>query len=97
MNKDLNQTNHQRKRARYVLAAILLLGLVIFFLSGAYELITWKAIGANYAMLSYIVEEHLWLSYLIFMLVYAVIVAFSLPIALFRSPPEALCAASACR
>ncbi len=82
MNKDLNQTNQQRKRARYVLATILVLGLVIFFLSGAYELITWQVIGAHYAMLSYIVEKHLWLSYLIFMLVYAVIVAFSLPIAL---------------
>ena len=82
MNKDLNQTNQQRKLARYVLAAILVLGPVIFFLSGAYELITWQYIVTYYAMLSYMVEEHLWLSYLIFMLVYAVIVAFSLPIAL---------------
>ncbi len=82
MSTDLNQTNQQRKPTRYVLAVILILGLGIFFLSGAHELVEWQAIGAHYAKLSCIVEERLWLSYLIFMLGYAVIVAFSLPIAL---------------
>ncbi|MGB2462939.1 MAG: hypothetical protein ACPIEU_09320, partial [Candidatus Puniceispirillaceae bacterium] len=82
MSTDLNQTNQPRKPTRYVLPAILVLGLGIFFLSGAYELVTWQAVGAHYANLNGFVEAHLWLSYMIFMLGYAVVVAFSLPIAL---------------
>ena len=82
MSKDLNLTNQPIKLTRYVLPAILALGLGIFFLSGAYELVTWQAVGVHYANLSGFVEAHLWLSYLIFMLGYTVVVAFSLPIAL---------------
>ena len=82
MSTDLNQTDQPRKPTRYVLPAILVLGLGIFFLSGAYELVTWQAVGAHYANLNGFVEAHLWLSYMIFMLGYAVVVAFSLPIAL---------------
>ena len=82
MSTDLNRTNQTIKPTRYVLPAILVLGLGIFFLSGAYELVTWQAVGAHYANLNSFVEAHLWLSYMIFMLGYAVVVAFSLPIAL---------------
>jgi uncharacterized membrane protein YdjX (TVP38/TMEM64 family) len=82
MSTDLNQTNQPRKPTKYVLPAILILGLSIFFLSGAHEFLTWQAVGAHYAYLNGFVGEHLWLSYLIFILGYAVVVAFSLPIAL---------------
>ena len=82
MSIDLNQTNQPRKPTKYVLPAILILGLSIFFLSGAYEFVTWQAVGAHYANLNGFVGANLWLSYLIFILGYAVVVAFSLPIAL---------------
>ena len=82
MSTDLNQTNQPRKSTKCVLPAILILGLSIFFLSGASEFVTWQAVGAQYANLNGFVGANLWLSYLIFILGYAVVVAFSLPIAL---------------
>ncbi len=82
MSIDLNQPNRPRKPTRYVLPAVLSLGLGFFFLSGANELLTWQAIGAHYADLNGFVEKNLWLSYLIFVLVYWAVVAFSLPVAL---------------
>ena len=82
MSTDLNPANPTRKLSRFILPALLVLGLGIFFLSGAYEMMSWQSVSAHYAILNGFVEKHLWLSYLIFMLGYAVVVAFSLPIAL---------------
>ena len=82
MSTDLNPASQPRKLSRFILPALLVLGLGIFFLSGAYEMMSWQSVSAHYAILNGFVETHLWLSYLIFMLGYAVVVAFSLPIAL---------------
>lgn len=82
MSTNLNQANQQRKPIRYVLPAVLGLGLGIFFLSGTHELLTWRAVSAHYANLNVFVENNLVLSYLIFFLSYAAVVAFSLPVAL---------------
>lgn len=82
MSTNLNQANQQRKPIRYVLPAFLGLGLGIFFLSGGHELLNWQAVSAHYANLNIFVENNLWLSYLIFFLSYAAVVAFSLPVAL---------------
>ncbi len=82
MSNTPNPCNLAKKLPRYVLLAILSLGVVVFFLSGANELVKWTAISAHYTNLSNYVETHLWQSYLIFLLGYALVVAFSLPIAL---------------
>lgn len=67
---------------RLYLPAILILGLGVFFATGAHEYVTFAAIAENYDELKRAATANLLLSYLIFMLLYAVAVAFSLPIAL---------------
>ncbi len=82
MSGNINQNNPPRKLTKYLLPAILVVGFGIFFLSGANELVSWQNVATHYASLNGFVEANIWLSYLIFMLGYAVVVAFSLPIAL---------------
>ena len=82
MSIDINQNNPPRKPTKYLLPIILILGLGIFFLSGANEFVTWQNVATHYASLNGFVEANIWLTYLIVMLGYAVVVAFSLPIAL---------------
>ena len=82
MNTDINQNNSPRKLTKYLLPTILILGLSMFFVSGANEFVTWQNVATHYASLNGFVKANLWLSYLIFMIGYAVVVTFSLPIAL---------------
>ena len=67
---------------KLLLPAILVLGLVTFFASGAHKFTTFAAIAENYGALKAAATANLLLAYLLFMLLYAVVVAFSLPIAL---------------
>lgn len=71
-----------RSVRKLYLPLILISGLVIFFASGAHEYVTFAAIAQNYGDLKSAASGNLLLSYLLFMLLYAVAVAFSLPIAL---------------
>ena len=71
-----------RSVRKLYLPLILISGLVIFFASGAHEYVTFAAIAQNYGELKSAASTNLLLSYFAFMLLYAVAVAFSLPIAL---------------
>jgi len=66
----------------YILPVVLVLGLAVFFLSGAHEYVTWQAVADHYGALQGYANENLWRSYIIFTLAYGLVVAFSLPVAL---------------
>ena len=66
---------------RLLLPAILLVGLTLFFTSGANEVISWDVLGTHYAVIKTFAGDHIWLGYLAFFCSYVLAVAFSLPIA----------------
>ena len=66
---------------RLLLPAILLVGLTLFFNSGANEVISWDVLGTHYAVIKTFAGDHIWLGYLAFFCSYVLAVTFSLPIA----------------
>ena len=80
MNKPTKPTRNAA--SKLILPGLLGIGLALFFLTGTHKPISWQAIAQNYGTLQGFVTANPWLSYLLFMLLYCVVVAFSLPIAL---------------
>jgi uncharacterized membrane protein YdjX (TVP38/TMEM64 family) len=86
-----NENENQRDRAdgkgatksygflRLLLLAVLLGGVVLFFLAGADEYLTFRALQEHRVMLLDWVTAHMVLAALIYSLAYALVVAFSLP------------------
>ena len=64
------------------LPALLVAGLVLFFASGAHQAISWQTIALHYGQITAYTEANLALAAASFLLLYAVTVAFSLPVAL---------------
>jgi uncharacterized membrane protein YdjX (TVP38/TMEM64 family) len=64
------------------LPALLVTGLVLFFASGAHQAISWQMIALHYRQITAFTEANLALAAASFLLLYAVAVAFSLPVAL---------------
>ncbi|MGC6536895.1 MAG: TVP38/TMEM64 family protein [Candidatus Puniceispirillaceae bacterium] len=71
--------------SKWVLPAILIAGLIIFFASGTHRLLSFEALAYNYGSMKAFVQSQYLLAALIFFLVYLLSVAFSLPIALLLS------------
>ncbi|HYX04917.1 MAG TPA: TVP38/TMEM64 family protein [Reyranella sp.] len=71
---------------RLIPVAILLLGLALFLLLGLERYFSFEMLSRNHAALTVWVGQHEALSALIYVLAYALIVAFSLPIALVATP-----------
>lgn len=67
---------------KYALPVTLVSGLILFFATGTHKLVSWEVISNNYNMLKQFANDRVLLSYAIFLLLYVIIVAFSLPIAL---------------
>jgi uncharacterized membrane protein YdjX (TVP38/TMEM64 family) len=67
---------------RAILPGVLCLGLASFFLTGANQFVSWQSVALHYTTIETYAAQNLWLSYLIFLTIYTVAVAFSLPIAL---------------
>ena len=66
---------------RLVPVAILLLGLALFLLLGLERYVSFEMLSRNHAALTSWVGEHAVLAALLYLLAYALVVAFSLPIA----------------
>ncbi len=66
---------------RFILPAILLGGLTLFFLSGAADFVSWQAFSQHYTAVKSFTNSHLTLSCGLFFMAYLLAVAFSLPIA----------------
>ena len=64
------------------LPALLVAGLVLFFASSAHRAISWQTIALHYGQITAYTEANLPLVAASFLLLYAVAVAFSLPVAL---------------
>ena len=64
------------------LPALLVAGLVLFFASGAHRAISWQRIALHYGQITAYTEANLALAAASFLLLYALAVAFSLPVAL---------------
>lgn len=78
-------TGSARGRARLkrlLLPALLVTGLLLFFAFGGHTRLSWDAIAMNYATLKSHAEANLLVAALAFLLLYAMAVSFSLPIAL---------------
>ena len=71
----------KRGIGKWGLPAILICGLAGFFATGMHQLINWEIVVRHYAEISYFIEQNRAASYFGFVLFYATVVAFSLPIA----------------
>jgi len=71
----------KRSVGKWGLPAILICGLAGFFATGLHQLISWETVARHYAEISHFIEQNRAASYFGFMLFYAAVVAFSLPIA----------------
>ncbi len=71
------------KNIKWLLPIILITGIIIFYFTSLNELISFENFLNNYSELKVYTENNLILSCLLFMLVYILIVAFSIPIASF--------------
>jgi uncharacterized membrane protein YdjX (TVP38/TMEM64 family) len=71
---------------RLIPAAILLLGLALFLLLGLERYFSFEMLGRHHAVLAVWVGEHVVLAALLYALTYALVVAFSLPIAILVTP-----------
>ncbi|MDB2390862.1 VTT domain-containing protein [Alphaproteobacteria bacterium] len=67
---------------KYKLPVTLLTGLVLFFGTGMHKLVSWDTISSHYNVLKQFSSHWTITSYLLFMLLYLIVVAFSLPVAL---------------
>ena len=70
----------KRSICKWGLPAILICGLVGFFATGFYKLISWETVARHYAEISQFIEQNCAASYFGFVLFYTAVVAFSLPI-----------------
>ncbi len=66
---------------RFILPAILLGGLTLFFFSDARDFVSWQSLSQHYRTVKGLTNSHLTLSYGLFFMAYLLAVAFSLPIA----------------
>src|SRR5438445_10626251 len=71
---------------RLIPAAVLLLGLALFLLLGLERYFSFEMLSRHHAMLAAWVGEHVVLAALLYVLAYALVVAFSLPIAILVTP-----------
>jgi len=71
---------------RFLPVAILLLGLALFFLLGLERHLSFETLARNHAAITDWVEANRVLAALLFVLAYAVVVAFSLPVAVLVTP-----------
>ena len=67
---------------RFLLPGLLVAGLVVFFVLGGHQAVSWQAIASNYVALKSYAETNLVFAALSFLILYALAVSFSLPIAL---------------
>ena len=71
----------KRGIGKWGLPAILICGLAGFFATGLHQLISWETVTRHYAEISQFVGQNDVASYVVFVLFYTAVVAFSLPIA----------------
>ena len=71
---------------RLIPAAVLLLGLALFLLLGCERYFSFEMLSRHHAALALWVSEHVVLAALLYVLAYALVVAFSLPIAILVTP-----------
>jgi uncharacterized membrane protein YdjX (TVP38/TMEM64 family) len=71
---------------RLIPAAVLLLGLALFLLLGLERYFSFEMLSRHHAALAAWVDEHAMLAALLYVLAYALVVAFSLPIAILVTP-----------
>ena len=69
-------------RVKYLLPFLFIAGLLGFYISGAYQILSFQTLAAHYGMLKTFVVQHYGLASIIFCLVYIISVTFSLPVAL---------------
>ena len=67
---------------KYALPVTLVTGLILFFSTGTHKLVSWETISSNYSMLKEFANDRFLTSYALFLLLYLIVVAFSLPVAL---------------
>ncbi|ADE39566.1 TVP38/TMEM64 family protein [Candidatus Puniceispirillum marinum] len=67
---------------KYALPVTLVSGLILFFVTGTHKLVSWETISNNYSLLKQFANDQVLTSYAMFLLLYVIVVAFSLPIAL---------------
>ena len=71
----------KRDIGKWVLPAILICGLAMFFATGLHQLLSWETVARHYSEISHFIEQNCAASYFGFVLFYTAVVAFSLPIA----------------
>ena len=71
----------KRDVGKWAFPAILICGLVGFFVTGLHQLISWETVARHYHEISHFIEQNRAASYFGFVLCYTAVVAFSLPIA----------------
>ena len=81
MSSDIGAPIRQRIK-QFWLPAILVVGLALFLASGAHRAISWQVIALHYGQITSYADANILVAALGFLLLYAVAVAFSLPIAL---------------
>ena len=81
MSSDIGAPIRQRIK-QFWLPAILVVGLALFLASGAHRAISWQVIALHYGQITSYADANILIAALGFLLLYAVAVAFSLPIAL---------------
>ncbi len=69
-------------RIEYMLPFLFIAGLLGFYISGAYELISFQTLAIRYGILKTFVGQHYGLASIIFCLVYIISVTLSLPVAM---------------
>ena len=69
-------------RVKYLLPLLFIVGLLVFYISSAYQLLSFQTLATNYGMLKTFVGQHYGLASMIFCLVYIISVMLSLPVAL---------------
>ena len=67
---------------KYALPLTLITGLLLFFATGTHKLVSWETISTNYGVLKQFSNDRILTSYTLFLLLYVIVVAFSLPVAL---------------
>lgn len=67
---------------KYALPLTLITGLLLFFATGTHKLVSWETISTNYGVLKQFANDRILTSYTLFLLLYVIVVAFSLPVAL---------------
>ena len=66
---------------KFILPAMLLCGLVLFFASGLHHLLSFETLALHYGEIKTFIDGNRWQAYGLYFVIYLVAVAFSLPIA----------------